>query len=148
MVALPFVRRHIKLLLTVLAALALGVLGLWVWPIPRGMERCATHLVQRLPGPGVYDAEVTETGCWGVSGSDTMSVELVSRVDEKEATIFQYGRKAADPNLPREDVPPTVTWLGENRLAISIDMVSYVEKRIDERDGVKIEYHIGVVEGR
>jgi hypothetical protein len=143
-----FIRRHVKLLVLLVSVLALGVLFFLLWPIPRGMEKCASHVTQRISGPGLYDAEVSETGCWGIVGSDVMSVNLVSRVSNRDVTIFRYDRKNADPRLSRQDVGPTVTWLAGNRLAISIDMISSVEKEVDEKDGVRIEYHIGSIEYR
>lgn len=146
MVTAPFFRRHMKLLIALMVGL--GVLAFWVWPIPRGMEKCATHVVQRLQGPGMYDAEVLETGCWGISGSDIMSIDLVSHADGARVTIFRFGRKNADPRLARQDVPPTVAWRSKTQLTVSIDMVSDIEKQVNEKHGVKIEYHVGAVEHR
>jgi hypothetical protein len=141
-----FLRRYLKLFLAPAIALVLGAVAFGTWLLPRGTEPCFTQVVQRIPGPGMYDVAVSETGCDGIVGSDTMSVDLVSHVGKKRVTIFQYKRKNADPDLFRQDVPPTVTWLAENRLDISIDMISSLDKLIGEKDGVKINYHIGAVE--
>jgi hypothetical protein len=144
--AVLFVRRYLKLFLALAVALVLGAMAFRTWIFPRGTEACFTQVVQRIPGPGMYDVEVSETGCDGVAASDTMAVDLVTHAGKKPMTIVQYERKNADSDLFRQDAPPTVTWLAENRLNISIGMIASLDKLIDEKNGVRIDYHIGAIE--
>lgn len=127
------------------AVLLLGI-AVRVWLFPRGMEACEIHVAQTVPGPGAHDIKVLEESCDGIVGSDTMSVVLISRTRQKDEKVFVYGRKGADPRLSRQDVPPTVVWLGKDEVEVSIDRVSYIRTKVEQADGVKVRYRIGAVE--
>lgn len=140
------VRKHKIALLTLALMLILGGLALHIFaPVP-GMESCAVHGLGHVPGPGGYDANVMEEGCDGISGSDTISVVLTSRKTSHSVTVFAYGLEVTDATLSNKNVYPVVTWSAKDRLRISVRAISYVNKKLGEADGVKIDYDIGSIE--
>jgi len=129
-------------------SLLLVGLGWAAWQILSSLQSCNSHVEQRVPGAGDYEVKIVEETCDCFGGTDTERVVLSSKSRKKEVTLFAYGRKTSDPALHRKDVPPTVTWVNGGRLHIAIDVVSYIRTKVEQSEGIQIDYEIGSVENR
>ena len=112
----------------------------------RNSVYCQSLVDQLVPGSGDYDIRVIEKGCEGWGGSDTMSIVLSPKKWGLNRTVFVYGRMSYDPRFKRKDVSPSVTWISNNEVQISIDMVSYISTQINQVDGIKFTYSVGAIE--
>jgi hypothetical protein len=127
--------------ITILAALG------WIY-LHHTMRVCASHTVNVIVGPGMYDAEVIEEGCDGVAGYDAVSVIIRSRDTKRELTVFSYEMDNTNTDLALRNVFPIVQWLDKNHLTVSVRAVGEVDKKLVDAEGVNIAYRIGIVEFR
>lgn len=141
----PLIRASKSRLIIVGVILAVSAVVATYWILVRRMQSCMTDTVQRIAGNGLYDVHVTEEGCDGIVGSDTVYVQFISRKTGTKRTVFSYGREAANGKIPLRDTYPRLTWKSKSRLQVSVASVSYIDKKLSRVDGIQIEYHIGEV---
>ncbi len=143
------IRRHkIAAIVAGIVAISCALLALFVLQLATipGMESCVAQTLQRVQGPGPYDAYVVEKGCDGIVGSDTVYVELAPREGGKRHTILSYERVTSSTALRTQDTYPRVRWLGKSRLRVSVDAASEIEQKRNKVDGIAVEYQIGSVQ--
>lgn len=123
----------------IFALLLLGVVGA-IWH-HASSSACMTDASSVPAIGGEAFAEIVETSCDVLGGSNVVEISIVSSVGgsrSKRSTVFKY-----DPSS--FSGPVNVTWLSDKELAISIDRVDGFETRETRAAGYTISYHIGAV---
>lgn len=108
----------------------------------RQTESCGGQVQQVLPGPGGRKVQVIETTC---HGTDEVQIFVVEKRGSTKILAFAYDRMGPSPDFARQDVGPTVVWVGPNSVKISIDMIAYIRKKRSVAGKTRIEYDIGKV---
>ena len=86
---------------------------------------------------------VVEEGCSGLANGTRVVIDLVLS-DGTRTTIFTY-QDASWNAAYYGQTTPTLEWIGDNRLRISIGAVAAIEKKSEKLGDIYIEYNIGHV---
>lgn len=123
----------------VFALLVLGVVGLlWHHAISTSCMSDASSIPAMGGGAS---AEIVETSCDVLGGSNVVEISIVSSESgarSQRVTVFKY-------ELSGDSGPVNVAWTGDKELTISVDRVFGFETRETRAAGYTIRYHIGAV---
>ena len=116
---------------------------------PVSMEPVDTHTKcdkwERTLSKGRQEGDIllVEEGCSGFSNGERFSIDI-TLPNGKRTTIFQYEDASWSPEY-HQMTTPSVDWLGQNRLKISIGAVTAIVKKLDKVGDIHIEYDVGHV---
>ena len=101
-----------------------------------GESTCFTEVKGRLSGLSGFDFEISETSCF----FDPAVSVFVSKADKRKKTLlFKYVPVYVGPY-------PTITWVDEHTVQISVSSVSSIFCRKDKWGTLTVKYDIGPVE--
>ena len=107
---------------------------------PQGEATSNCYSMKLKPVPNKSDMVATahNTVCDGFGGNSVVYVYIhgVDQDDSRKSLVFRYSDKY--------DVPsPTIEWINDSSLRISVGEVSQVTKQLFSIDGVTVTYNIG-----
>lgn len=103
-------------------------------------RECDIFTLSRENGNGLYDAIAEHRICGGIGGSSDVIISIVRKETGERFEVFRYSRSHARSSSNRDDNDPLILWRSSDILYIEIDEVSFVLKRADNIEGVKIYY--------
>jgi hypothetical protein len=86
---------------------------------------------------------LVQEGCSGPSNGMRVAIDIALS-DGTRTTIFRYQDASWNANYYNQTTP-SVKWVGEHRLRISIGAVAAIEKKLETIGAVNVEYDIGHV---
>jgi hypothetical protein len=107
---------------------------------PQGEENSNCHLtkLKAVPNKTGMVATAYNTVCDVSGGNSAIYVHVhgLNQDDTRKSLVFRYFDKVEVP-------PPTIEWINDSSLRISVEAVSQVTKQLPMVDGVEITYEIG-----
>jgi hypothetical protein len=104
--------------------------------IPDAPSNCVTsaHVMsQNRSGDRI---EMSQEICGGIAFSALISLNLIENGEGRQGTIFSY---------EWTDSQPTITWVGDNVVLISIERVGAIHTKLNKLGRITVKYKIGNV---
>lgn len=107
---------------------------------PQGEENsnCHSMKLKSIPNKTGLIATAHNTVCDVAGGNSAVYVYIhgQDQDDSRKSLVFRYSDKFDVP-------PPTIEWINDSSLRISVEAVSQVTKQLPRMGGVTITYEIG-----
>jgi hypothetical protein len=117
------------------AALAVAMFYLYL-SIPDAPSSCveSAHIIsQSRLGDKI---EMNQEICGGIAFSATISLNLIENREGRQGTFFSYQWTNSQ---------PTITWVADDAVLITIENVGPIHSKLEKLGRVKIQYKIGNV---
>jgi hypothetical protein len=101
--------------------------------IPQNMILCGENLKYVSENSLGDKVEIFEQVCDGFGGSVFITLAFISHKNDERIEILSYDW---------ENVESSMTWVGDDKIMISIPFDAYFGRRLDNINNIKIEYKI------